>query len=288
MNLEKYRVLIQVLNEGSLSKAAEKYGYTVSGISRIITSLEKEQGFSLLYRQHDGVNPTKELEVLLPYIQEILYQERVIDEVAGRIKGATMGTIAIGIAYSSYYQYMADMANEFQKINPSIKFEFADGYSSELLEKLNNHELDICLISKREGNHDWRQIGEEEIVAWIPQNHRLSSKDSIPLAAFENEAYIDIYPGKDIDNARLLKDNHISLNSTISVQDSFAAYSMVDAGLGISMNHKSNCQKWSGHVLVKSLDPKVYIPVGLAKNKRSTPLVEEFWTYLKLDKTNQH
>ncbi len=280
MDLEKYRVLLQVLKEGSLTRTAEKYGYTVSGISRIITSLEREQGFPLLYRQHDGIGPTKELEALLPYIRDLIFQERVVLEVAERIKGTSLGIVTLGIAYSCYYQQMADMAKKFQIVHPAVKFKFLDGYSSELLEKLKIHEIDLCLISKREGSHEWIQIGEEEIVAWIPQNHRLSSCDRIPLGVFEKEAYIDIYPGKDIDNARLLRENKIKLDSTISVQDSFAAYSMVDAGLGISLNHRSSCQKWAGNVLVKSLDPKVCVPVGLAKNQKTTPAAEEFWKFI--------
>ncbi len=280
MDLEKYRVLLAVLKEGSLSGTAENYGYTVSGISRMITSLEKEQGFPLLHRQHDGVRATKELETLLPYMQELLYQEKIVLGMAEKIRGAALGTITIGIAYSSYYKYMADRAKAFQGMFPEVKFAFKNGYSSDLLEKLKTHEIDLCLISQREGHHAWRQVGEEEIVAWIPQNHRLSACERIPLSVFAEEPYIDIYPGKDIDNARLLKDSGIRLSSTISVQDSFAAYSMVDAGLGISLNHRSSCRKWNGDVLVKSLDPPIYIPVGLAANEKTTPVVEEFRKFI--------
>ena len=48
MDLEKCKALIQVIDTKSLSKAAKKLGYTPSGLSRMISSLEKEMGFTLL------------------------------------------------------------------------------------------------------------------------------------------------------------------------------------------------------------------------------------------------
>lgn len=41
-------------------------GYTVSGVSRIIASLEDEVGFPLLIRGHRGVVPTVDCQRLLP------------------------------------------------------------------------------------------------------------------------------------------------------------------------------------------------------------------------------
>lgn len=50
MDTEKCRVLLTVLHERSLSAAAEALGYTPSGISRLVDSLERETGFPLLHR----------------------------------------------------------------------------------------------------------------------------------------------------------------------------------------------------------------------------------------------
>ena len=42
MDTEKCRVLLTVLHERSLSAAAEALGYTPSGVSRLVDSLERE------------------------------------------------------------------------------------------------------------------------------------------------------------------------------------------------------------------------------------------------------
>ncbi len=59
METEKCRALLRSVERGSITAAAEEMGYTVSGISRMISSLEAEVGFPLLLRRRDGVMPTR-------------------------------------------------------------------------------------------------------------------------------------------------------------------------------------------------------------------------------------
>ncbi len=48
MDTEKYRILLKTIQAGSLSNAAEELGYTPSGVSRAISSLEEEADIVLL------------------------------------------------------------------------------------------------------------------------------------------------------------------------------------------------------------------------------------------------
>ncbi len=57
MEIDRYRALICALETGSLSAAAEKLGYTASGISRMMAALEEENGFSLSSAAVTGFTP---------------------------------------------------------------------------------------------------------------------------------------------------------------------------------------------------------------------------------------
>ena len=48
MNIRKYEAFVKAVELGSLSKAAEQLGYTQSGISHMMQSLEDEVGFPLM------------------------------------------------------------------------------------------------------------------------------------------------------------------------------------------------------------------------------------------------
>ena len=49
MDTERWQILLKAIDHGSLRAAAEEMGFTVSGISRSVATLEKELGFALLH-----------------------------------------------------------------------------------------------------------------------------------------------------------------------------------------------------------------------------------------------
>ena len=102
MDWEKLEVLMTVLDEGSLTGAAEKLSYTTSGLSRMITSMENETGFPLLFRSREGVRPTPECEMLLPAVREITFWGNRFSEQVRSIQGIESGRICVGTAYEAY------------------------------------------------------------------------------------------------------------------------------------------------------------------------------------------
>ena len=82
MNLEKYYILIKVMESGSFTAAAEELNYTPSGISRMIQSLEDECGFRLLLRSKTGVIPTAECKEMIPAIRQMLLSADLVKKKA--------------------------------------------------------------------------------------------------------------------------------------------------------------------------------------------------------------
>jgi len=66
MDIEKIKIFLTVVEEGSLYAAGKKLDYTTSGISRSVTALEEETGLQLLLRGKKGISLTKDAENLLP------------------------------------------------------------------------------------------------------------------------------------------------------------------------------------------------------------------------------
>lgn len=66
MDTSRYRAFVQASDQGSLSKAAKTLNYTPSGVSQLITALERDLGFSVLERNPHGVQPTSEGSRILP------------------------------------------------------------------------------------------------------------------------------------------------------------------------------------------------------------------------------
>ena len=80
---------------------------------------------------------------------------------------------------------------------------------------LSFHQADFCLISEREGDHNWILLRNDPMVALIPPGHPLAKETSVPMEAFAVESYIQTYPGQDVDNARIFSRCHITPNPPV-------------------------------------------------------------------------
>ena len=174
MELERYQALVCVMETGSLSAAAERLHYTASGISRMMAALESEVGFPLLVRRHEGVLPTPECESLLPAIRGFIAAGEACRQHAARIRGLEIGSVTVGTAYSEYYGLLSDVIAEFRREHPGIVVQLVGGYSSQLAGMMEQRRLDLCIISRREGDFAWKTLFSDELVAWIPAEPMMS------------------------------------------------------------------------------------------------------------------
>ena len=71
MDINKVKVLIYAVDNGSLLTAATKLGYTQAGLTHMMNSLESELGVVLLHRGKFGVRLTEEGERLMPLFKEL-------------------------------------------------------------------------------------------------------------------------------------------------------------------------------------------------------------------------
>ena len=94
MDTERWQILLKAIDRGSLRAAAEEMGFTVSGISRSVATLEKELGFALLHRAKSGVQPTAECRQLLPSVRELLFAQERLEQTAAKVRGADCGTMS--------------------------------------------------------------------------------------------------------------------------------------------------------------------------------------------------
>ena len=86
-NIQKYLAFLKTVELKSFSKSAQALSYSQSGISRMVSDLEKEWNISLLERGKNGVTLTSDGLKILPYVKNVCeeYQklQMQIDELNG-------------------------------------------------------------------------------------------------------------------------------------------------------------------------------------------------------------
>ena len=104
-------------------------------------------------------------------------------------------------------------------------------------------------------------------------------KTAFPIRDFASLPYIGLYPGMDTDNRRILKRAGVAPKVRMSTYDSYAAWTMVEAGLGVAMNSRRNSAFQEGSVRVLPLVQKTVVSIGMAWKTDLTPAAREFLSF---------
>ena len=72
MDSKKLEILMTAADLGSFTRASEVVGYTQSGLTHMMDALEREVGFPLLQRSHNGIQLSEQGAALMPAIREFL------------------------------------------------------------------------------------------------------------------------------------------------------------------------------------------------------------------------
>ncbi|MGI6045580.1 MAG: LysR family transcriptional regulator [Eggerthellaceae bacterium] len=277
MDAEKCAVLLEVLECGSLSAAAEKLGYTPSGMSRLIAALEHEVGFTLLSRGRFGVIATAECKALIPALTEFVAAERTCEELAASILGLEQGRLVVGSAYPQFYHVLAEIIVAFSGKHPGIRIDIVQANSSILIERMERREIDFALVSKRENVQSWTSLMQDDMVAVLPKDHPFAAKKTFPIGRFAEEAFIEVYPGEESDNSRTLKACGVEPNVRHSVHDTKAAFALVEAGLGITMMNDIFVRNADADVVWIPVSPHAAAEIGIATPQGvPSPALEAF------------
>ena len=279
MDTEKCAALLCVLERGSITAAADKLGYTVSGISRMMAALEAESGFPLLIRSRNGVCPTEECRSLLPTVKELAHLGRLYNERCSAIRGLDTGVIRVGSVYSAYYDWLAQTMVDFSAQHPGIEVRFLQGSSSEFYVQLAEHEIDFCIVSRREGDYDFIPLRKDPLMAWVPLNHPRVRDGVYPLRDFETEPYIDTYPGQETDNNLAFRANGLTPRGQFFSVDVRSTKAMVAAGLGVSLNNAILSHEMDlSDIAVLPTKPLNEVEIGIAapRKENRSPAAEQF------------
>ena len=88
MEAVKCEAFLAAAELGSLTATAELLGYTQSGVTRMIGTLEEELGFPLFLRSKKGVQLTENGKLMLPLLREVVRAHHNAEQLSAEIGGS--------------------------------------------------------------------------------------------------------------------------------------------------------------------------------------------------------
>lgn len=284
MNTDKYKMLLEAVDTGSLSKAAEKFGYTPSGMVHIVNSLEDEFAFPILQRSNKGVSLTPDGERIAPILREIVKWDDQLGQVTSAICGKIIGDITIGSYFSIATNWLPEVISSFHADYPNVHITVLEGVHQKLDELLRQQRADFCLFSyPPEEGCQWISLKRDPMVAVLPKNHPLAQKKFFPISRFEEEEIIMPAEGYDYDIMKVLSQHHITPQVSYTTGEDHAAIAMIEAGLGIGLFNRLTTEHHSSNTVRLPLNPPEYAELGIAYTsvKKLSPASRQFIKYLR-------
>ena len=266
MESKKLEALLMAVDLGSFTKAAEVLGYTQSGLTHMMNSLEKEVGFTLLERGRSGVRLTEEGERIAPAVREFLQANARLDSVIEQVASSRTEIIRVSAYASSAMHWLPGIIQRFREECPDVDVDIRMADHVDVpYELLAQGKMDAILVSPQdEGQYEWVHLADDPMFAVLPKDFDTQGMTAFPLAAFEARDFIMPSQGFDKDIMRIFNRIGVKPHILPTWVDDPTVISMVSHGLGVSMMTELTVRGRTDGVKLLPVEPASSRELGLA------------------------
>ncbi len=282
LDLRKLRAFVTVVEEGSISRAAERLFIQQPPLSRLLQGLEQDFGVPLLVRQPRGVVATDAGSVLLQEARALLSRADQLEAAMQRAAQGKQGSITVGFTSSSaLHSFVPEVLRRYREIYPTVSTQLEEAGSTELLQGVLAQRIDLAFV--RMPVHGMPELKvervlQEPMLVALPEGHRLATlprDEPISLKLLANEPFV-LYrrpAGQGLYDAILAACFRAGFSPQI-VQEAprlTSCLSLVGAGLGVSIVPESITRLGGEGMVFLPLVPQAQLsaPLYLARREDS-------------------
>lgn len=279
MDTKKISALLLAVQRGSLTSAAEELGYTQSGLTHMMNSLEDELGLKLLIRRKNGISLSSAGQALLDDMMGLASAAKKLEQSAARLRESGSNTLRLGAYASVATRWLPAVLAEFRRIHPEAEVAITVESISGNYDGIKNDLLDCAIVSYQDAfmrGLSWSPLRDDELVAVLPADY---SDKCFPVESFGGAEFLMPASGFDMDINPVFT-SHAMSSPRISYTnlDDPAIVSMVEHGLGISILSELVMQSISRNVVTVPLSPPAFRKLGIicTEKRSSDKLIRRF------------
>jgi LysR family transcriptional regulator, nitrogen assimilation regulatory protein len=191
MELRSIQYFVQVADEGSITRTADKIGIAQPALTRHIKQLEAELGTQLLLRLPRGVRLTTSGRDFLEHARTIMLEvSRASEHVRGKTQ-APRGRVVMGTSPTLAPLLLPGCIARARRQCPTVTLKVIEGFSPQLLDALLTGRLDVAIMTNppRSTALALTPLISEPLVVISPPGAR-GTRDAFSLAELSATALI--------------------------------------------------------------------------------------------------
>ena len=223
MDTRKLEALLTAVELGSFTRAAEVLGYTQSGLTHMMNSLEKDVGFPVLVRSRSGVRLTPAGQRIFPLVQECLAGSAALEREISLINSHKEDSVRVAAYESIARHWLPEVIQQFRREHPDVTVDIQMGSVDEVYRWVLEDRVDMCFASRQDYNTlDWTPLRDDELLAILPPDYP-DGDNAFPIEFFNGQEFLMPSMGFDKDILRVLNEHGVApLIRTTQVSDSAA------------------------------------------------------------------
>ena len=273
MDSKKLEILMTAADLGSFTRASEVVGYTQSGLTHMMDALEREVGFPLLQRSHNGIQLSEQGAALMPAIREFLQANANLENQIRAIASQKNEVIRIAAYASIAMHWMPEVLYRFRRTCPEINVDLRMvDHALEPFEMLESGQTDIIFASRQNYSFcDWTPLYDDKMYAILPQSYPLNGRTTFPVEEFAGQEFLMPYGKFDNDVRAVMEPLGVRLKETIVRVDDETVIRMVGRGLGVSMMSELMIRGRTDDVLCVPVEPAARRELGMGTHVKTKP-----------------
>lgn len=271
-----------IMRRGSLAAAATDMNLSQPAVSRLITNLEHELGFSLFHRDRRALRPTDEARRFFQEAERILAGIEQLADIASDIRqggGQQVRVVAMSRLANSV---LPRAATQFRKIMPDIRLTLETHHRREMERWLTGRQFDVGFgpLPIENVQLDVRPLGSTQAVVVLPEGHFLGARKEVLISDLFDELLLALTPDtllqQQIDAAFTIAGKKPRVGMQTS--SSLIAVNLVAQGWGYTITDVFTASCASGPVVVRPLADPLSLEFGILtpQGTKMSPSTETF------------
>lgn len=240
LDLKQVRSFVALAAELHFGRAAQRLNMTQPPLSRQIRLLEEQLGAQLFERTSHSVALTLAGSKFLPEAQSLLQKAEEIEEFLKMPSDTPEGTVRLAFYGAASFRLLPKFMTEINKKYPKIQLKLRELNAIQQIQAFTFGELDLGIARPTVLAHGLTTdiAFRERLVAAIPENHPLASKQVILPEDLNNQSFIAYGPEAPYLHSllqSLFAQHGITPRVTQYLSHADAVLSLVGVGLGIAI-----------------------------------------------------
>ena len=255
MDIKYLRLVRAIVEEGNISKSADRLFLTKSALSHQLREFEERIGVKVFNRSRNDWKLTQEGQEVYSIATEVLARIDQGLEKITKVQTGSRGTIRLSTECYSFYRCLPDFMQKMSALYPEIEISLKMEANQHLISQLLSKELDICIVTEPSVNDQilTYELFSDDLMALVHEEHPLAEKDYLdPVDFADQELLIHSLPMESVSVYQLfLKPHRVEPRKITAIPMTEVTLELLNANMGIACYPKWALQSFRSMTSLK-------------------------------------